>query len=155
MGLCGKKNRPVGSTLLSPTLVNLVLGVDLLRSWCYKGFHTGSISDSAPVVSSAIGVKGDSPTSGPSLFHLKSAAWVGCRSRPSHFFPRFCRSLCLRALPFQGNNCLQDSLDAFLSRIRCFVASASYLNQERTKTSPHMGPFLQGREGKSPLITQR
>lgn len=28
---------------------NKLKGVDLLRSWCYKGFHTGSISDSAPV----------------------------------------------------------------------------------------------------------
>uniref|UniRef100_A0A4W2GL77 Tubulin tyrosine ligase like 4 n=1 Tax=Bos indicus x Bos taurus TaxID=30522 RepID=A0A4W2GL77_BOBOX len=28
---------------------NKLKGVDLLRSWCYKGFHTGAISDSAPV----------------------------------------------------------------------------------------------------------
>ncbi|XP_049744149.1 tubulin monoglutamylase TTLL4 [Elephas maximus indicus] len=28
---------------------NKLKGVDLLRSWCYKGFHTGVISDSAPV----------------------------------------------------------------------------------------------------------
>ena len=46
------------SILLSPTLVNLILGVDLLRSWCYKGFHTGAISDSAPVVSDAARIQG-------------------------------------------------------------------------------------------------
>uniref|UniRef100_A0A2K6GBH1 Tubulin tyrosine ligase like 4 n=1 Tax=Propithecus coquereli TaxID=379532 RepID=A0A2K6GBH1_PROCO len=28
---------------------NKLKGVDLLRSWCYKGFHTGVVSDSAPV----------------------------------------------------------------------------------------------------------
>ncbi|XP_021558567.1 LOW QUALITY PROTEIN: tubulin polyglutamylase TTLL4 [Neomonachus schauinslandi] len=28
---------------------NKLKGVDLLRSWCYKGFHTGAISDSAPM----------------------------------------------------------------------------------------------------------
>ncbi|XP_027947985.1 tubulin polyglutamylase TTLL4 isoform X1 [Eumetopias jubatus] len=28
---------------------NKLKGVDLLRSWCYKGFHTGAISDAAPV----------------------------------------------------------------------------------------------------------
>uniref|UniRef100_U6CXW0 Tubulin polyglutamylase TTLL4 n=1 Tax=Neovison vison TaxID=452646 RepID=U6CXW0_NEOVI len=28
---------------------NKLKGVDLLRSWCYKGFHTGAVSDSAPV----------------------------------------------------------------------------------------------------------
>ncbi|XP_054441629.1 tubulin monoglutamylase TTLL4 [Pteronotus mesoamericanus] len=28
---------------------NKLKGVDLLRSWCYKGFHTGAISDSAPL----------------------------------------------------------------------------------------------------------
>uniref|UniRef100_A0A8C0HVU8 Tubulin tyrosine ligase like 4 n=1 Tax=Balaenoptera musculus TaxID=9771 RepID=A0A8C0HVU8_BALMU len=28
---------------------NKLKGVDLLRSWCYKGFHTGATSDSAPV----------------------------------------------------------------------------------------------------------
>uniref|UniRef100_A0A8C3YPH4 Tubulin tyrosine ligase like 4 n=1 Tax=Catagonus wagneri TaxID=51154 RepID=A0A8C3YPH4_9CETA len=28
---------------------NKLKGVDLLRSWCYKGFHTGAISASAPV----------------------------------------------------------------------------------------------------------
>ncbi|XP_066201163.1 tubulin monoglutamylase TTLL4 [Saccopteryx leptura] len=28
---------------------NKVKGVDLLRSWCYKGFHTGATSDSAPL----------------------------------------------------------------------------------------------------------
>ncbi|MBZ3880611.1 Tubulin polyglutamylase TTLL4 [Sciurus carolinensis] len=28
---------------------NKLKGVDLLRSWCYKGFHTGVISDSAPL----------------------------------------------------------------------------------------------------------
>nr|XP_031308049.1 tubulin polyglutamylase TTLL4 isoform X1 [Camelus dromedarius] len=28
---------------------NKLKGVDLLRSWCYKGFHTGAISESAPV----------------------------------------------------------------------------------------------------------
>lgn len=54
MSLRGKKNWPVASTLLSPTPANLVLGVDLLRSWCYKGLHTGASSDSAPLVSDAI-----------------------------------------------------------------------------------------------------
>ena len=118
MGLCGKKLRPVDSTFLSATLVNLVLGVDLLRSWCYKGFHTGAISDSAPVVSDATGRQGDGSSPGPSLFHLKSAAWTGGRSRPSHFFPRSCRPLRLMTLPFQENNCLQESLDGFLSSIK-------------------------------------
>lgn len=28
---------------------NKLKGVDLLRSWCYKGFHMGVVSDSAPV----------------------------------------------------------------------------------------------------------
>ncbi|KAM5270956.1 tubulin monoglutamylase TTLL4 isoform 1-T5 [Hipposideros larvatus] len=28
---------------------NKLKGVDLLRSWCYKGFHIGAVSDSAPV----------------------------------------------------------------------------------------------------------
>ncbi|XP_053453945.1 tubulin monoglutamylase TTLL4 isoform X1 [Nycticebus coucang] len=28
---------------------NKLKGVDLLRSWCYKGFHTGVVSDSAPM----------------------------------------------------------------------------------------------------------
>ncbi|XP_014386544.1 PREDICTED: LOW QUALITY PROTEIN: tubulin polyglutamylase TTLL4 [Myotis brandtii] len=28
---------------------NKLKGVDLLRSWCYKGFHTGAITESAPV----------------------------------------------------------------------------------------------------------
>ncbi|PNJ36566.1 TTLL4 isoform 5 [Pongo abelii] len=28
---------------------NKLKGVDLLRSWCYKGFHVGVVSDSAPV----------------------------------------------------------------------------------------------------------
>ncbi|XP_012384914.1 tubulin monoglutamylase TTLL4 isoform X2 [Dasypus novemcinctus] len=28
---------------------NKLKGVDLLRSWCYKGFHAGVVSDSAPV----------------------------------------------------------------------------------------------------------
>ncbi|XP_075808311.1 tubulin monoglutamylase TTLL4 isoform X2 [Microtus pennsylvanicus] len=28
---------------------NKIKGVDLLRTWCYKGFHTGIISDSAPL----------------------------------------------------------------------------------------------------------
>ncbi|XP_032257924.1 tubulin polyglutamylase TTLL4 isoform X1 [Phoca vitulina] len=28
---------------------NKLKGVDLLRSWCYKGFHTGAVSDSAPM----------------------------------------------------------------------------------------------------------
>lgn len=28
---------------------NKLKGVDLLRNWCYKGFHTGIISDSAPL----------------------------------------------------------------------------------------------------------
>ncbi|KAM8900885.1 tubulin monoglutamylase TTLL4 isoform 1-T1 [Lycaon pictus] len=28
---------------------NKLKGVDLLRSWCYKGFHTGAICDSAPM----------------------------------------------------------------------------------------------------------
>lgn len=58
MGLPGKKNWPTDSTLLNPIPANLVLGVDLLRSWCYKGFHTGAISDSAPVVSDAIAGRG-------------------------------------------------------------------------------------------------
>ncbi|XP_020858477.1 tubulin monoglutamylase TTLL4 isoform X1 [Phascolarctos cinereus] len=41
---------------------NKLKGVDLLRSWCYKGFHTGAVSDSAPMWSlprSHIIVKGD------------------------------------------------------------------------------------------------
>lgn len=61
MGFPGKKNWPIDSTLLSPTPTALVLGVDLLRSWCYKGFHTGAISDSAPVVSDAAGGRGPRP----------------------------------------------------------------------------------------------
>lgn len=28
---------------------NKLKGVDLLRNWCYKGFHTGIVSDSAPL----------------------------------------------------------------------------------------------------------
>nr|XP_048315324.1 tubulin monoglutamylase TTLL4 isoform X1 [Myodes glareolus]XP_048315325.1 tubulin monoglutamylase TTLL4 isoform X1 [Myodes glareolus] len=28
---------------------NKIKGVDLLRNWCYKGFHTGIVSDSAPL----------------------------------------------------------------------------------------------------------
>ncbi|XP_070474367.1 tubulin monoglutamylase TTLL4 isoform X3 [Equus przewalskii] len=28
---------------------NKLKGVDLLRSWCYKGFHTGAVSDSVPL----------------------------------------------------------------------------------------------------------
>ncbi|XP_062952660.1 tubulin monoglutamylase TTLL4 isoform X1 [Cynocephalus volans] len=28
---------------------NKLKGIDLLRSWCYKGFHTGVVSDSAPL----------------------------------------------------------------------------------------------------------
>lgn len=28
---------------------NKLKGVDLLRSWCYKGFHTGLVCDSAPL----------------------------------------------------------------------------------------------------------
>ncbi|XP_057600229.1 tubulin monoglutamylase TTLL4 isoform X2 [Hippopotamus amphibius kiboko] len=42
---------------------NKLKGVDLLRSWCYKGFHTGAVSDSAPVwtlpTSILTGPKGD------------------------------------------------------------------------------------------------
>ncbi|XP_001363239.2 tubulin monoglutamylase TTLL4 isoform X1 [Monodelphis domestica] len=41
---------------------NKLKGVDLLRSWCYKGFHTGTVSDSAPMWSlprSHIVMKGD------------------------------------------------------------------------------------------------
>ncbi|KAM7105923.1 LOW QUALITY PROTEIN: tubulin monoglutamylase TTLL4 [Molossus nigricans] len=38
---------------------NKLKGVDLLRSWCYKGFHTGAISDPAPVWSLPTVPKGD------------------------------------------------------------------------------------------------
>lgn len=89
MGLPGKENWPVDSTLLNPTPANLVLGVDLLRSWCYKGFHTGAISDSAPVVSDAIEGRGQLCLRA-SVLCLKSTAWVECRSTPSHFSPRPC-----------------------------------------------------------------
>lgn len=65
MGFPGKKNWPIDSALLNPTPTNLVLGVDLLRSWCYKGFHTGAITESAPVVSDTIGREGSAPSQSP------------------------------------------------------------------------------------------
>uniref|UniRef100_A0A8C4LYH8 Tubulin tyrosine ligase like 4 n=1 Tax=Equus asinus asinus TaxID=83772 RepID=A0A8C4LYH8_EQUAS len=68
---------------------NKLKGVDLLRSWCYKGFHTGAVSDSVPLVSD-VGRGGGSSISGPSLLCLGNAAWAGCRSRPHFFPPRSC-----------------------------------------------------------------
>ncbi|XP_057615291.1 tubulin monoglutamylase TTLL4 isoform X3 [Chionomys nivalis] len=38
-----------GNKIKVPTSAHVVLGVDLLRTWCYKGFHTGIVSDSAPL----------------------------------------------------------------------------------------------------------
>ena len=97
MGLPGKKNWPIDSTLLSPTPANLVLGVDLLRSWCYTGFHTGAISESVPLVSDAIGGRGQlhlRPL--PPLLEECSLGWMGVQML----------SLLPEALPCQRNSWL-------------------------------------------------
>lgn len=56
---------------------NKLKGVDLLRNWCYKGFHTGIVSDSAPLwslpASLMPGSKGDgTPSAISKSEHIKS-----------------------------------------------------------------------------------
>ncbi|ERE86605.1 tubulin polyglutamylase TTLL4 [Cricetulus griseus] len=56
---------------------NKLKGVDLLRNWCYKGFHTGIVSDSAPLWSLPTSImtasKGDgTPSAISKLERIKS-----------------------------------------------------------------------------------
>uniref|UniRef100_D3YY08 Tubulin tyrosine ligase-like family, member 4 n=1 Tax=Mus musculus TaxID=10090 RepID=D3YY08_MOUSE len=57
---------------------NKLKGVDLLRNWCYKGFHTGIVSDSAPLWSLPTSLmttsKGDGTPNSASKSRKKSAS---------------------------------------------------------------------------------
>lgn len=151
MSLPGKKNWPVDSTFLSPTPANLVVGLDLLRSWCYKGFHTGTISDSAPMVSGAIRARGTAPSQAPPFCAWRVPRGLSVAPDPL-ISPLGLASVSQSPILSKG-----IIVSGYLSfKDQKVLCSLSFcLNWERTKTFSHLGPCWKGRKGESPRVTQK